>query len=522
MTSAKTRAPLWVPGDWNALFGLGTNNILNLLVMTGLLLGVVQMPPSLVFGRILPAVGIVLCITNLVFAYMAKRLADRTGRTDVTALPSGPSVPHMFIVTLVIMLPIKASTGDPYLAWRAAMAWVFLVGLVCIIGAFLAPLIRKITPRAALLGALAGTSMAFIAMQPYVGILNVPIIGFVSFAIVFAGWFADFRFPKNIPAGLVAIIIGSAIGWLSGMMSPSAIGQAFSNFGLHLPLPAIGDLFKGFEQIAPLLVTAIPFGVYDFIEAMDNVETARAAGDEYNVRNVILSFGLACILGTFVGSPFANAVYVGHPGWKKAGGRIGYTIATGLGILVLTWMGLMDILFALIPMAAIQPILIYIAALIAGLAFQETPKRHAPAVVIAMIPAFASWSAGLIQNTIQTFSTFPPAADKLSALIQNGVDFDGLNRLGGGAIVAGLVWGAITSFIIDKQFNKAAAFAVAGAVFSFTGFIHGQSVGFNQSPMISLGYLFFAVTLMIFQFVENKRHVKELPRQLPSEMEEAI
>ncbi len=33
-------------------------------------------------------------------------------RNDVTALPYGPSVPHMFIVTLVIMLPTYLATQD--------------------------------------------------------------------------------------------------------------------------------------------------------------------------------------------------------------------------------------------------------------------------------------------------------------------------------------------------------------------------------------------------------------------------
>ncbi|MCD2506168.1 xanthine permease, partial [Staphylococcus aureus] len=78
------------------------------------------------------------------------------GRSDVTALPSGASVPHMFIVVMVVMLPVKITTGDPILAWHAGAAWVFLEGLVIIAGAFVAPTIRKLTPSAALLGTLAG------------------------------------------------------------------------------------------------------------------------------------------------------------------------------------------------------------------------------------------------------------------------------------------------------------------------------------------------------------------------------
>src|SRR5688572_5552966 len=112
-TTASSKPVWWVPGDWNAFFGFGTNVLVNLLVLTGLLRFVLQMPDDLVFGRILPATGLMLCLSTLYYAFLAYRLAERTGRNDVCALPSGVSVPHMFIVTFVIMLPIATATGDP-------------------------------------------------------------------------------------------------------------------------------------------------------------------------------------------------------------------------------------------------------------------------------------------------------------------------------------------------------------------------------------------------------------------------
>src|ERR1700761_960335 len=154
---------LWTPGDWNAFFGFGTNILVNMLVLTGLLRFVLKMPDSLVFGRILPAVGLMMCLSTFYYAYLAYRLAQKTGRNDVCALPSGISVPPMFIVTLVIMLPVKITTGDPILAWRAGFTWVFIQSFVLMLGGFLAPIVRKITPKAALLGALAGVSISFIS-----------------------------------------------------------------------------------------------------------------------------------------------------------------------------------------------------------------------------------------------------------------------------------------------------------------------------------------------------------------------
>ena len=139
----------WVPGDWNAFFGFGTNILVNVLVLTGLLRFVLKMPDSLVFGRILPALGLMLFLSTMYYAFLAYRLAQKTGRSDVCALPSGISVPHMFIVTFVIMLPITLKTSDPVKGWEAGLVWVFFQSFILMIGGFIAPIVRKITPREA-------------------------------------------------------------------------------------------------------------------------------------------------------------------------------------------------------------------------------------------------------------------------------------------------------------------------------------------------------------------------------------
>src|SRR5258708_23176217 len=117
---------LWTPGDWNAFFGFGTNILVNMLVLTGLLRFVLKMPDSLVFGRILPALGLMMCLSTMYYAFLAYRLALKSRRSDVCALPSGVSVPHMFIGTFLIMFPITPKTNDPITGWEAGLGWVFL------------------------------------------------------------------------------------------------------------------------------------------------------------------------------------------------------------------------------------------------------------------------------------------------------------------------------------------------------------------------------------------------------------
>src|SRR3954468_5549017 len=208
-TTATTRKPvLWTATDWNAFFGFGTNILVNMLVLTGLLRFVLKMPDSLVFGRILPALGLMMCLSTFYYAWLAYRLAQKTGRSDVCALPSGISVPHMFIVTFVIMLPVKLATGDPMKGWQAGLTWVFIQSFVLMAGGFLAPIVRKITPKAALLGALAGVSISFISMKPALEMFMTPVVGFVCFVIILVSWFGGVKYG-GIPAGLVAIAAGT-------------------------------------------------------------------------------------------------------------------------------------------------------------------------------------------------------------------------------------------------------------------------------------------------------------------------
>jgi AGZA family xanthine/uracil permease-like MFS transporter len=500
-TTTAQKPTLWVPSDWNAFFGFGTNILVNMLVLTGLLRFVLKMPDALVFGRILPALGLMMCLSTFYYAFLAYRLALKTGRTDVCALPSGVSVPHMFVVTFVIMLPITIKTGDPLKGWSAGLVWVFFQSFILMIGGFVAPYIRKITPRAALLGALAGISITFISMRPALEMFMTPVIGLVCFAVILASWLGGTRYPKAIPAGLVAIAAGMLIAWAStavgigtGGMSLKNLTEAFSTFGFSLPLPAFSTVFSGFEFLGVILVTAIPFGIYDLVEAMDNVESAEAAGDVYPTTRVLTADGIVSLIGCLMGNPFINAVYIGHPGWKAMGGRIGYSAATGLMVVVLSWFGIIAVMSALIPLVAISPILLYIGMLIGAQAFQETPHRHAPAIVLALIPNIAAWGKLLIDSSLGAAGT-NAATVGLDKLGQVGVLYHGLEVLGSGAILGGMVLGAIGAFVIDRQFDKASYFAAAGAVLTFFGFMHGEQVGIAVTPSVAAAYALVAAFL---------------------------
>ena len=232
---------------------------------------------------------------------------------------------------------------------------------------------------------------------------------------------------------------------------------------------------------------------------MDNVESAEAAGDHYPTTRVLTADGVVSLIGCLMGNPFINAVYIGHPGWKAMGGRIGYSAATGCMVIVLSWFGVISLMLAVIPVVAISPILLYIGMLICAQAFQTTPREHAPAIALALTPHLAAWATvalgGALGAAGMNFGA-THAPEFVAKMAQNGVLFHGLEVMGGGSILTGLVLGAIAVFVIDRKFINASAFALAGAVLTYFGFMHGDAIGigggFGVTPSVALAYLIVA------------------------------
>ena len=489
--------PLWTRGDLNAFFGLGINMLVNVLVLAGLTVGVVGLSGDDVYQTILPALGIGLLIGNLFYFWLALRLARKEGRTDVTAMPYGPSVPHMFIVTFVIMLPTVVQTGDPIQAWQAGIAWAFIIGVIILIGAFVGPYIRRFTPRAALLGTLAGISITFISMRPAAQMWEALWIALPVLAIIIVGFISGVRLPGNFPVGLAALLVGSTVAWIGGYMSVDTVSESAEAIAVGIPTLNLDLLFNGLEGISPLLATAIPLGIYNFTEAMSNVESAAAAGDRYELRHVLLADGTGAVVMSGLGSPFPPAVYVGHPGWKAAGGRVGYSLATGVLIFALCLFGLFPLLGALLPVPAIVPVLLYIGLIIGSQAFRAVPKAHYAAVVLAIVPNVAAWATGLINDSLAAAGTSASEVG-MAAFASAGVVYEGMLRLGEGAVLAGMMLGAIAVFLIDRRFFWAAGYSFLAAGLASIGLIHGPEIDFFATPEIPLGYAFLGLTCLAF------------------------
>lgn len=492
---------VWQKSDLDGFFGLFTNNITNILVLAGALLYTVQMPTELVYGRILPAVGLGLMLCSILYFMAGYRLAKKEGRDTVTAMPSGISVPHMFMMVYMIILPVKLATGDPYMAWYAGIAWCLLEGVVEFLGAFIGPWMRKILPRAAMLGSLAGASITIIMSNAAVQSFELSYVALASFCVILMGFVAKKRMPFGLPAGLTAIILGTLLGWVSGSMDFGSLQESFSSVGFYGPKFSGAYIAQGMKIAAPYLASAIPMGIYNFIESVDNVESASAAGDSYNTAEILGYNGITSIISALFGSPIPTAVYIGHPGWKSVGARLGYCLLTGIAIFVISLFGLTSVLINAIPLAALMPILIYIGIQIGTQAFEHVPKSHFPAVVLAMLPWLGDWALTQINNTVSALG----GEVSLSAFKDAGIYYQGFDFLSNGASITGMLWASLLVFLLERKMKNALIVCGACAVLTFFGMIHAPAVGIMQMPGTVLGYLFMGLVIFVmFKFSRDE------------------
>lgn len=489
------RYPVIVRGDIDGFFGLMIDNLVNLIVIATVCTFLFKMPEWLVFGRILPGVGVSILLGNLYYSHQAKKLAVKEGRCDVTAMPYGINTPSLFAFLFLVMGPIYALTKDPILTWQVGVAACFLNGVLELLGSFIGERVRKITPRAALLSTLAGIAIAFISMIPTLEIFALPLVGLVPFAIIMIQYFSRIRFPGRLPAGLVAVVTGTLIAWLTGGMSGDEVSRAVRSIGLYSPHFSFAELIGGLKMIAPYVSIVIPMAVANFLGTMQNVESASAAGDSYKTFPTMLVDGVGTLVGSCLGSCFPTTVYIGHPGWKEIGARRGYSIMNGIFIMLLCLTGGMGLVIAVVPIEAGAAILLWIGLIIGAQAFQVVPKRYYPAVILGFIPHIASWGLLQVQNALKAAGTSPGILG-LEALKETGIDYTGLTVLGSGALLSAMMLTAILVYLIDGRFLKAFVWTIMTSALSYIGLIHSEEIDPGKAAGPAAGYLLMALLFL--------------------------
>ncbi|NLX61159.1 MAG: NCS2 family permease [Tissierellia bacterium] len=486
--STKVKYPIWKKEDLDGFFSLFQNNLANFVVIAITLLGM-GYPSRIVFGKVIPGAAISVLAGNLYYAHMAKKLAEKENRADVTALSYGISTPVMFIYLFGVAKPALDLTGDPELAWKIGVAACFIGGLVEALGSLVGRWVRENLPRAAMLGALAGVAYSVIGGQMFFHTFEMPVIGMIALIIIIIGFIARKSMPFKLPTSLFAIALGTVLAYILKQADPSQVVEGFSSFGFYPPIPTLAFL-EGFSYLfgsmAYLLPVIIPISVYNFIETMNNVEAMAAAGDDYNVQEAQLADGLGTMIGTFFGGVFPTTVYIASIGAKWVNAGRGYSIVNGIAFLITSSLGIIAAISNIIPLPVIAPILVFVGISLVSQAFGSVDKKHFPAVVVAMFPYLANYIS----------SKFNSAAPEAVASVSPAIV-----PLGQGAMFTALIWGALVAFILDDDFKKAAIAAFAGALLSAVGLMHAPQLGFLQDYTFTLGYVIMAILIYAYGVV---------------------
>ena len=148
-----------------------------------------------------------------------------------------------------------------------------------------------------------------------------------------SGSSSKIRFPWDLPGGLVAVLLGTALWWIivGHYASPLTV-----DWGVYLPQPAFSDIFIVFKEgyVALYLSIIIPMGIFNVIGSLQNIESAEAGGDRYPTRPSLLVNGIGTLIGAGLGSCFPTTIYIGHPGWKAMGARVGYSVINGFFVIL--------------------------------------------------------------------------------------------------------------------------------------------------------------------------------------------
>lgn len=497
MSDAATfRYPIWARGDLDGFFGLMVDNLVQVLLIVALCTSVAGIPADFIFTRVLPGVAISLIVGNLFYGLQARWVARRHNNPTCTALPYGINTPSVIAYALFIMGPVYRSTGSADLAWKAGLLACLVSGVIEFSGAFFAERLRRVTPRAALLGVLAAVGITFIAADFSFRIYTRPLVGLLPLAFLLLAYFAHYRFPLGVPGGFLAILFGTAIAWgmtalgwdsFGGVkMSAKELSGAVQHIGWIAPVFCGGDILAALKHqglLANFLTVSIPMGLLNVIGSLQNIESAEAGGDRFATAPSLAVNGLGTLAAGLFGSCFPTTIYIGHPGWKALGARGGYSILNGVFFTVIFLFGLGPFIAKLIPIEAGAAIVMYIGIIITAQAFQATPREHAPAVAIALFPALTAYvityvgiyfdanGGRTLAELIQTAQPGTPT-EWLPGLVT-------LTGANSAWMIVTLILTALGAALIDRRYKAAAIWCGTGAVLTAVGLLHAYRIEGN-------------------------------------------
>lgn len=473
-------------GDVNAFFGLMLDNIADLVLAVSLLGAAFAFPTNFALQHMVPGTALGVLVGDLLFFFLALRVAHKTGNNSLTAMPLGLDTPSTFGMVFLVLGPAfvaaKGAGMEEFAAarhtWHIGICAIFISGLFKMFCAAVSGWIRRMIPRAGLLGSLTAVALILISFLPLLEVMHAPIIGMVALSMIFTTLVARVDLPWKIPGALGTMLVAGAMYYLMvGLQSLGALPSV-----LHLPPADVPlDPWQGlwptgwlsafrFEWTSALVASLnylpiiLPFALATVIGGIDCTESAAAAGDEYNTGQVIAIEAFATLVAALCGGVIQTVPYIGHPAYKAMGGRSAYTLATALFIGAAGALGFFGFMYVVIPKATVFPILIFVGLEITAQSFQATTKRHYPAVALACVPALAYLAMMYVKKMSSMVSgDLPPSLQ---------AETHTLMLISNGFFLSSVIWSSALAMLIDHRLRAASAFFFVAMGCSLFGLMH--------------------------------------------------
>ena len=292
----------------------------------------------------IPGTAIGVLVGDLLFFWMAFSMGRRKGRYDITAMPLGLDTPSTFGMVFFVLGPafLYAKQTLPSVdeaaryAWHIGICSIFISGLFKLVCACGSNWVRRVMPRAGLLGSLTAIALVLISFLPLLEILHQPVVGLVALAIILTTLVARVPLPLRMPGALGALLVGGVLFYL--MQTLGVLGAPAEPLvdprQAMLPTGWLSafrfEWFTALRDTLNYLPIVIPFALATVIGGIDCTESAAAAGDDFDTGQVIAVEALATLVASMCGGVIQSTPYIGHPAYKAMGARSGYTLATAL------------------------------------------------------------------------------------------------------------------------------------------------------------------------------------------------
>ena len=497
-------------------WALGRGDIDATVAQCGFTLAQVSIPAALLipagvplaFGvtHLIPGAALGIMVGSFGLIGLAQGIRKRENRADVTGHPYGVSVPAMLGYTLGIMLPAYQQTHDINHAWQMGAAAVVWTGIIKLLAAPFAGLIRRITPTPAMMSVFAAAMYSFLLLVLLQRLFDQPVVGIVALAIVVLCVLGNVPITRwRIPPFLVAWLVPLAIGLAIHYVHPVWPGIKFG-----LPFAYVPGILEGLRLTVPYFSVIVPMSVYHILQDIASVEGSSAAGDDYDARSVVAWDGIGTLVCGLAGSAVTPIILAIHPPFKALGVRTGFLFWTPVVLMAAVMSGLLGFSAQLYPWPILSAMLAYISVGVGRTTLNRVDRKYYSAVLLGFLIPIGAVAMLAINGALPPLK-ISLADPMVQAVLNRTVYWNSMQGLGNGFLMLVLVVTALISEVIDRRFAHAAAWCLAASAFSWIGLMHSATARWGAQPTYALGWLIAAALVFSAQWWKGETETVEAP-----------